>query len=312
MKQVLIPMALISLSIMSCGDKPIEQNNTTMGSTNVDTISTKITESTSDNDDKVDISNIFEEFPKMSTTAQVGDVVMVPSYKMLQRFMGSGKQQSTLIYYNAVMVKPGAHSSTIKFTFDGEKEVPNHMFVPIPSGQKVQKGDIILTWWQSGSGMKRAIVTNASNPAAPEVNYIDIDWNNPAQNGGKSIGQMTETIAANSFVKLSNEWQAGTTIAVREGANYKKATIINVNENKILIDGFAGSAAIYDKANCTPVPIKVKVKKGDTVFAPFVGTYKQATVVKEIPDMGRVVVRFNGIDDKDYYIAMGDILISLP
>jgi len=79
------------------------------------------------------------------------------------------------------MAKPGNEYSVIDFIFDDDTEIPNYMIIPIRPDESAKVGDIVLTWWQSGSGMKRAIVTNASDPTAPEVNYIDIEWDNPAK-----------------------------------------------------------------------------------------------------------------------------------
>ena len=99
------------------------------------------------------------------------------------------------------MAKPGNEYSVIDFIFDDDTEIPNYMIIPIRPDESAKVGDIVLTWWQSGSGMKRAIVTNASDPKAPEVNYIDIDWNNPAKTDDVGIGQKTEKIEPNTKLR---------------------------------------------------------------------------------------------------------------
>lgn len=262
--------------------------------------------------DEISVKNIFKSYPRKETTAQEGEVILIPSYKFMATAVEKGEESQTFIYYHATMVKSGDQYSTVKFTFDGEQEVPNCMIIPIPAQQKVKKGDIILTWWQSGSGMKRAIVTNAENPSEPEVNYIDIDFENPAtaKDGSTSIGQMKEKIKANTFVKLENDWDLGTTVAVKDGLSYKNWTLVNVTDNQVLCIGFAGKMKIFNKSDCTPLPIYTKVKAGDKVQAPWVGSYKNATVVKAIEELGRVVVQFDN-NDKMYYIPYGDIATEL-
>lgn len=262
--------------------------------------------------EEVSVKNIFKSYPRKATTAKEGEMILIPAYKSLMTAVEKGEDDQTFIYYNAIMAKPGDQYSTVKFTFDGEQEVPNCMIVPIAANQKVKKGDIVLTWWQSGSGMKRAIVTNADNPAEPEVNYIDIDFENPAKasDGKTSIGQMKEKIKANTFVKLENAWDLGTTVAVKEGMSYSNWTLVNVADDHVLCVGFAGKMKTFKKSDCTPLPVYPKVKVGDIVQAPWVGSYKNATVVKVIDELGRVVVQFDN-NDKMYYIPYGNIATGL-
>lgn len=83
--------------------------------------------------------------------------------------------KSVLIWYNTSIEKVGAEKSTVK-KFGEAVEIPNALLVPIAKGQKAKKGDILLTWWQSGSGMERAIVVDDSNPTSPTAVYLDLNW----------------------------------------------------------------------------------------------------------------------------------------
>ena len=77
------------------------------------------------------------------------------------------------------MAAPDKQNSEIQFISE-RKKVPNAYIVAIPPKQTAKKGDIILTWWQSGSGMNRAIVIDDTDASTPVVRYLDIDFNNPA------------------------------------------------------------------------------------------------------------------------------------
>jgi hypothetical protein len=254
----------------------------------------------------------FPDFPKGSITASTGDYVLTPSLKWQQDATSGDAESQTFIFYHAKMSEPGDGYSKVDFTFDGEQEIPNYMIVPIKSGQTAKKGDILLTWWQSGSGMKRAVVTDDSNPAEPIANYIDLDWDNPATgDDGKSIGQQKHQLKPGSFHVLTSEWAPGTTVAVKKGADYKAATIIAVSGDKVLTCGFAGKMAMYSKSECTAVPVVPNVKVGDVVQAPWVGTFKSVKVQKVDKAMGRVWTD-DPFSDEPMVIPFGDIATNLP
>ena len=173
----------------------------------------------------------------------------------------------------------------------------------------VKAGDIVLTWWQSGSGMKRAIVVEAPLPTEPTVRYLDIDYDNPAKSrdGKTPIGQMEEKLKPNSFVRLMGPWEPGTVIAINDGATRKPVQLIRLAGDKILALGYAGTLKVYDKANATPVPLRPNVQPGDKVKAPRYGTFADATVTKVDARIGRVFVKF-GTDTEEKAIAFGDVM----
>ena len=179
----------LAVALMSCG------NSNTNDKEKKDTTATTTTEEVK-KDGKIDP---FKDFPKEAITANVGDFVLTPSENWQKDATEKGPDKVTFIYYSQNMAEVGSEYSKIDFLSSKGIEIPNYMIIPIKSGQTAKKGDIILTWWQSGSGMKRAIVTDASNPSEPTVNYIDISWTNPAKNSaGVGIGQQSEKIKANS------------------------------------------------------------------------------------------------------------------
>jgi hypothetical protein len=298
----LLCTAIIGLSIVACGSSKKADPKTTPTDT------TK-TEQTTDHATSGKIDP-FKDFPKDAITGNPGDFVLSPS-KNWQEDGTNGKANVTYIWYNQTLAETGSEYSKIDFMSDKGVEIPNYMIIPIKSGQTAKKGDIVLTWWQSGSGMKRAIVVDDKNPSEPIVNYIDIDWTNPAKNDkGVGIGQMTEQLKPNTFHVINNTWESGTTVAVKNGNDYKSATVIKVSGDKVLTIGFGGKMAVYSKADCTPVNVKPVVKVGDMVQAPWVGTYKNLKVEKVDTKMGRVWVD-DPYSDDPMVIPFGDVTTGL-
>lgn len=252
----------------------------------------------------------FAGFPTVGTTAKADEVVLCPSFNWIEDAATKGPDKVTFIFYSQKMIAPGDVESEVEFLSPGKRKVSNAYIIPIPAGQTAKVGDIVLTWWQSGSGMQRAIVVEASDPEEPTVRYLDIDYDNPAKSrdGKTTIGQMDEKLKPNSFVKISNTWEPGTVVAVNDGASKKKAQVIRVAGDKVLTMGFAGSMKAYDKSACTPVPVKPGVKAGDKVKAPIYGSFQNVTVTKVDNRNGRVFVKPETGDEKA--IAFGDVMMN--
>ncbi|HEY0323062.1 MAG TPA: hypothetical protein VGC66_19050 [Pyrinomonadaceae bacterium] len=250
----------------------------------------------------------FKDFPAVETSAKAGEVVLVPSYLWLQQANVNGVDKTTMIWYSQTMVAPDKEMSEVQFMSE-KRRVPNAYIVPIPAGQTAKNGDIVLTWWQSGSGMNRAIVVDAANPAEPVVRYLDIDYDNPAKSrdGKTGIGQMEEKLKPNTFVKINSPLEPGTTVAIQDGARMKKGQVIRVAGDKVFVREFAGSIGVYDKSRCTPVPIKPAVKEGDTVKAIWSGSFQNGTVTKVDSKIGRVFIKFD-VDGKETAVAFGDVM----
>jgi hypothetical protein len=251
----------------------------------------------------------FQGFPPVNTTARADEVVLAPSYNWIQDAATKGPDKVTFIWYSQKMVAPGEVESEVEFLSPGKAKIPNAYVIPIPAAQMAKVGDIVLTWWQSGSGMNRAIVVEAADPTQPTVRYLDIDYDNPAKSrdGKTTIGQMDEKLKPNSFVRLTSPWEPGTTLAVNDGASRKSVKVIRVAGEKILALGSAGTLKVYDKANVTPVPIRPNVKAGDKVQAPKYGTFAEAAVTRVDARNGRVFVKF-GTAPEEKAIAFGDVM----
>lgn len=250
----------------------------------------------------------FKDFPAVETTAKTGETVLVPSYNWLQEANVKGADKVTMIWYHQTMSAPGAEMSDVKFMSDTRK-VPNAYIVAIAPNGTAKKGDIVLTWWQTGSGMQRAIVVDDSTPTEPVVRYLDIDYDNPAKSrdGKTTIGQMDEKLKPNSFVKISAAFEPGTIVAIQDGADQKSAQVIRVAGDKVFVNGFAGRVVVVEKSRCTPFPLVSSAKVGDKVKAVWVGTLKDGTVTKVEPAIGRVFVKFD-VDGKERAVAFGEVM----
>ena len=251
----------------------------------------------------------FKDFPAVDAYAKPGEVVLVPSYLWLQQANVYGVDKTTMIWYAQKMVAPEREMSEVEFMGE-KKRVPNAYIVAIPPGQTAKKGDILLTWWQSGSGMNRAIVVDDTVPTEPVVRYLDIEYDNPAKSkdGKTGIGQMEEKLAPNTFVKINNPMEPGTVVAVQDGANMKKAQVIRVAGDHVFTTSPSGKIAVYDKAACTPLPVKSAAKAGETVKGVWAAMWiKEGTVTRVDPRIGRVFIKF-GSDTKETAVPFGDVM----
>ena len=260
------------------------------------------------------IGEIPFDYPVVEqTTANAGDYVLTPSRAFLDDAIKNGGDKATFIFYSNKMVTPGSGESEIA-QISGNVKIPNSLIIPIPTGQEAKKGDVILTWWQSGSGMQRAIVVNDANPKEPVVRYLDLDWDNPAKNSkGVGIGQMEETLKPNTFVKISGEWQPGTTVAYKVTNGYAHGQVINVAGDKVLLKVFAGKMIAIAKSECIAVPVMIDIKAGDDVQVPYIGQFKAGKVKKADPAIGRawVEIEFAG-SKKETVVSYGNIAKNIP
>lgn len=201
-------------------------------------------------------------FPDFTTNGKVGDFVLAPSITA-----NKINTDAVVIYYSRTIIKTGQKNSSIKSSFD-EFKMPNSLLIPIKKGVSVKKGDIVLTWWQSGSGMTRAYVTNATNPKEPYVKYLD------------GINKKPEKIKKNSFIKITKMLSSGSSVGIYDkGWNqYNHYKVINRIGKKIIVMGFGGKMNVFNISDCLPVPISPKVKKGDEVYVLEFSSFKKAIV----------------------------------
>lgn len=247
-------------------------------------------------------------YPVVATGAKAGDFVIAPSREFLDNAIAKGVDKTTFIYYGATMVTPGPAESQIKTLVGKVVTMPNSLIVPIRKGEKAQAGDVLLGVWQSGSGMQRSIAIAGGTPEAPKVRYLDIDYENPA-----GVGKKDDALKPDTFQKQSDGLIVGNVAAVKKGTSFERGIVVNVAGDKVLLLGFAGRLSVASKADCVPIPIKPKVKKGDKVLVPVFTGFKPATVDSVDEAIGRVFVTYEfGGKPQQKAIAFGDVATKLP
>lgn len=196
----------------------------------------------------------------------------------------------TYIFYSTTVKSVGETTSMVS-DFGSEVEMPNALIIPLPGGQTVKKGDIVLTWWQTGSGMQRAIVTDASKPDSPKVDYLDLDYKDDGT--GFANEHANEQIKPNTFTVLKDsEWQPGAQIVVTGDGSYEAGILVNCTDDKVLLKGFAGRIKVFKRSACKVVPLKQNLKVGDEVYAIWTSSYKPGYKITKIDEkVGRVWVQ---------------------
>ena len=98
---------------------------------------------------------------------------------------GQKLDEQTLIFYNTTLREIGDTASIV----ENKAVIPNALIIPLPKQiLKPHKGDILLTWWQGGNGLQRAIVVSDSIASEPIVDYLDMDYTDA--NGKQGLGQV--------------------------------------------------------------------------------------------------------------------------
>jgi hypothetical protein len=201
----------------------------------------------------------------------------------------------TLIWYYSKMKKVGAEKSV----FEGDdREVPNALIIPLQIGQKAKKGDVLLTWWQHGSGLMRAKVIDASNPMEPVAVYIDRYWDDKPESERNAEKAKGEQLKPNTFTVLKpNDWQPGATVAYNEGGTWKHGIVMNIDGDKVLVCCWADHLIATTKDKCKIIPFNEKIKKGDKVYISYVSSFEPGYIVTQVDKTGtHVWVKKEGSD----------------
>lgn len=247
------------------------------------------------------------DYPAVPTRAKKGDYVLAPSHNSIVEAFDNGGDNQTFIYNGGWMLEPGDKASRIKTLTGITSTIPNAMIIPVASGGTAKPGDVLLTTWQSGSGMQRAIVVDGGKAVAPRVRYLDLALDN-ASGWGKQV----DTLKANTFIKLAHPGQVGATVACRTGARRTRWIITNIAGDKLLVIGFAGKMRVFGRKDCDKIPIKPKLHAGDQVMVPAIGGYIGGRVVKVDAAIGRVWARYqSGGKDKEEAFSFTNVAKKL-
>jgi hypothetical protein len=227
------------------------------------------------------------DFTSGATTAKAGDSILAPSGNWIDEAFVKGGDKQTFIFYARTMAEPGELESKIKTSFTETAMVPNGFIIAIKPGQKAKPGDIVLTSWQSGSGMMRSIIVAGGTEEEPKALHLDMDLE-----GATGSAKKEDTLKKNTFHKVGSTLEPGVTVAAKDGGAFKRAIVTSIAGDKVLTIGFAGHMKVYKKSDCTVVPPSGSFTAGSEVAAPKFGKYTKAKVDHVDAKIGRVFVKF--------------------
>jgi len=232
---------------------------------------------------------------------QPGQYVLCPSRQYYLQGLKDGPSNTVIIYYSAILKEVGSEVSQVESLSGTEFSLPNQLIVPIPKGQKAKVGDIVLTWWQGGSGMQRAIVVGGK-PLEPTVRYLDMDL------GTTGTSAEDATLKADSFVVLSQDWQLGTSVAIKRDSQLRHGILVAISKEKILVSEFGSKLKLYDRSAARPVPMAPNLEQGDVVQGVVFGSFEPVTVTDVDSRIGRVFVSYEfGSSTKEAALGFGQI-----
>lgn len=218
-------------------------------------------------------------------TPEEGQYVLSPYTFYPKALTKNDPASETLIFYSTTLTKYGDTHSVVA----NNVEMPNSLVILLPKGLKARVGDVLLTWWQSGSGLQRAIVTDASDPEQPRVMYLDLKYGE----NGSANEHANEQLKPSSFdVLRDGEWQPGAAIAAFDGRKWREGVLIHATDDRVLMLGFAASIKAYPRADCRLIPLNQNLKVGDEVMAIFVGSFTSGYKITRIDRrIGRIWVK---------------------
>jgi len=241
------------------------------------------------------------DFPRVETLpATAGQLALgIDPYRLEDARKGS---LMMLSYTNYTVVEPGPFESKLERI--SAATLPNALVIPLAKGEQVAKGDEVLTWWQTGGGMQHGLVTGGT-PTEPTVRYITL---------GDTVPDASKewALKPDSFTKLDEPFEVGSNVAYKSGAEYKWATIVGANGDKLLVLEAGSDMKVVSKAASTAIPVKPTFKAGDAVYAPFVATLGPAKVVKVDDALGKITVKLEFASQSEAVVPFGQVTQVVP
>jgi hypothetical protein len=185
--------------------------------------------------------------------------------------------------------------------------IPNAFIIPIRRAETVKSGDVVITSWASGSGMQRAIVVDAQAADSPKVRYLDMDFDSPS-----GWGKKDDVLPANTFHRLKEPGEVGSTVACAEGSRHSRWIVTNATKDKLLVIGFAGRMKAVARSECKPLPIVPKLAVGDVAFVPLIGAFIEGKVTKLDARIGRIWAKYEfGSQQKEEAVGFTNVATAL-
>jgi hypothetical protein len=246
------------------------------------------------------------DYAVVSLDAEPGQFVLAPNNMMLERAVSTGRHTS-FIYYGGVLVEVGEYESSVRNLAGRTFTIPNAMIIPVQAGYQAEVGDVLLGRWESGSGLRRAMVIGGS-PDAPLVRYLDRPYE-----ADKADEQREDTLRSNRYMPLTEAWQIGTTIACGSGNRIAHGVLVHDHGDRILGLFHAGRLEPRARAECVGLPPNQSFADGDAVFVPGPsGNFTAGTVKKVEADIGRIWVEYTfGGRAREMAFAVVDVARTL-
>jgi hypothetical protein len=227
------------------------------------------------------------DYPQVALAAASGQFVLSPNATMLERAIDNGRN-SGFIYYGGHLVEIGDSESSVRSLAGRTFSIPNALILPVEVDQRTEVGEIVLGRWESGSGMRRAIVVGGS-PEAPLVRYLDRPYEED-----KADAQKTDSFKPGRFMALTEAWQPGTTLACNKGGQREHGVLVHLHEERLLGLFHAGRLEPRARSECLGLPPRPDVAEGQRVHVPGpTGGFLEGTVQRVEADIGRVWVAYS-------------------
>lgn len=239
------------------------------------------------------------DYPAVATLAKPGDHVLVPPRAWLELAQERGVDSQAFVFFLARMATPGPTASLVDVANGDRVALPNALIVPIRRGERVQPGDVVLTAWASGTGMQRGFVVEGGSPSAPRVHYLDFRYQHPS-----GLGKGAEVVAPDTFHRLREPGEPGTTLACRDGDRWLHHLVIHATAERWLTLGFAGRLHAVARSACRPLPL-VPELTGGRALVPVLGVFTPARVRAVDTELGRAFVTLAvGADEREDAVGL--------
>lgn len=309
MKKILFSFAIATTTVcmMACGSKNEQKAE------NSDEPATEVgqevaTEAQSDNK-----AAFPWDFPIGALKdAKAGQKALVPQHypKLVEE--GKDLNKTTINLFIDELAEIGDKTSTSK---RWKGEYPNPLIIPLPEGQQAKVGDILLTANPTGA-FSRAIVTDASDPAKPKVNFLDMSYSNDPAKPSFGDKFMNTQLEENTFAVINDgDLVPGAQVMRKEGtkfADYKRYVVLAVNGDRVLLRTHGAGITDAAKSDLVVIPFKEDIKVGDTVWALFAASYcNDYKVTKVDLKNGLVTVTSSRISNKEEVMPICDVTKTL-
>ncbi len=306
MKKTLLLM-LVATTLTACGSKETGAETTDNGTVAAAEVA---------NDDAAEAVDAFKkafpwDFPAVKLDAKPGQIVLAATD--LKRLVSEGKDLTnvTINLFKDNVDAIGDKTSTLK-RYSGF-DIPNALIIPLPEDVQAKAGDILLTYYKQGGGsLQRAIVTDATNPLQPKVNFLDMRYSDDPSKPTFGDKAMNTELEPNSFIVIKQgELVPGAQIAYKDGRDMKLGSVIAVSGDRVLFHSFARGISVLSKSEVTLVPFDLSFAPGDKVLATFAGTYKDGYTIDKVDKANGLIWVKRDIDGKVEVRVAGEVAKSL-